>query len=348
MKILTPTVLMYGFTATPTARGPISIDLGIEVDPMTFTPEFVEREMLKYGCRKNADGTWFKSWKWLKEYERNFEAQMGQPVFGPECMDAQKVHLCDPMYRMDLDESGNLIERPRGRLAVWVEPDSQPADLPEGCESVTRQFGAGMDVSEGVEASDSTMEVFCRDNSEQAAELADNRIKPSDLGRFGAAVGRFYNDALLCPVRKMHGLTVLRTLADERGYSNIWHHRIADGIVEKSVQKLGWAKGETSDELLMGRWYDALVGGKVILHSLLAFGQHGQYSYDERGNAVFQKRAFLPRDVQRRHADCVVGCILANQAIRDLPTFKATTRRKLTGIEQEAQKWKNKKSSVWG
>ncbi len=66
-----------------------------------------------------------------------------------------------------------------------------------------------MDVSEGVGESDSTVEVFAGDTREQAAELADNHMTPAELGRFAAAVARFYNDALVCCVRPMHGMQKL-------------------------------------------------------------------------------------------------------------------------------------------
>ena len=319
MRILTPTVLMPGFTAMPTSRGPVSIDLQVEADPITFTPEFIEREMLKYGCYKKPDGEWFLSWKWQKEYRCNFEAQMGMPVF--EYMDRQRANLREPLYCMDLDDDGKLIKRDKGRLRVFVEPDSQPCAYPEGVEQVERQFGIGMDVGAGVEKSDSTIQVMCVDNFEHAAEFACNRITPTDLGRFATAVGWYFNEALINCVSKLHGITTIRAMRDA-GYGFFWYDRKVFGFTEIATKNLGWSRGEASSSLLFDTWVDVLSRDEVILHGLETWNQHSQYIYDERGKITHQALINLPPDVRERHGDLVVGVALSYRACCDLPKFR--------------------------
>ena len=253
--------------------------------------------------------------------------QTGLAVFEPAWLDQQRPHLREPLYRMDWTADGKLVKSATGRLAVYVEPDAQPAYLPAGAERVIRGCGIGMDVSEGVEASDSTIQVFFADNLEQAAELADNSITPSDLGRFAVAVASWYNDALICCVRKMHGLTAIRAMADECRYANIWHHHLADHVWEREAAALGWAKGESSDDLLFGQWRDALHHCQATLHSGAAWGQHREYIFDETGRIVHQHLAESNQQERQRHGDMVVACALARRACADLPLFKSIIQR---------------------
>jgi hypothetical protein len=321
VKITEPTILMPGLTARPTSRGFVSVDLGLEADPIAFTPDVIEQEKLRLGSRKDPDGTWKLSWKYRKEYLRDFEAQSGKPVFENEWLDAQQAGLMNPLYCMDLDESGKLVERAGGRLKVFVPPDAQPDDLPAGCSGVIRACGMGMDVSEGVSASDSTIQVFFADTWEQAAEFACNTISPVDLGRFAAEVGRYYNNALICCVRPMHGITTIRTILDECGYPYLWQNKIPTRFSERTAAEIGWTKGESSSPLLFGKWVDAVQYAKCKLHSVTTLDQHRQYIYDDNGRITHQALVHLPPEVRNRHGDLVVGAALAIRACIDQPQY---------------------------
>ena len=108
------TVLAPGLTAMPTRRGFVSVDLAPEADPIALTPEILDREKERLGCIRNADGTWRLSWRYRKEYLRDFTAQQGKPVFDLEWLQTQQPRLRNPLWRMDLDETG----RHRVRHAV--------------------------------------------------------------------------------------------------------------------------------------------------------------------------------------------------------------------------------------
>lgn len=360
MKIVEPTVLMRGMTAKPTSRGFVVVDIGPEADPAGLPADVLDGEKVKLGCKRQLDGTWKLSWKYRREYLRDFDAQQGQPVFEADPMEMLRVGLRDPIYRMDLDEGGWLVQRRHGRLLVYQEPDSQPTTLnaelyrrirgeapPEYWGHVVRACGIGIDVSEGVSASNSSIEVFFADNFEQAAELADSTISPADLGRFAVATARFYNQALICCVRKMHGITTQRTMLDECHYTNLWHHRIAERIYEHRAEEVGWKRGETSDDLLFGRWIDAVERRVPILHSLACWQEHTQYIYDEAGRIVMQEKADLPVDVRKRHGDRVVGCALAFVACLDVPKFQKIVERRKTLIEEELDRRRLVRKSPW-
>ncbi len=353
-----PEVILPGMLLRHTRRGFAAVHLLPEADPIGLPAEVLDDQHRELGSVPVIDKAvttaragivglvgWNPSWKFRQQYLGDFEAQEGVPVFS--FIDTQKAHARNPIGRMDLDESGKLVERAQGRLLVFLRPDTQPRDLPAGAVSVTRACGIGMDVSEGVGASDSTIEVFFADSLDQAAELADNHISPADLGRFAAAVGRYYNDALICCMRKLHGITTLRAIVDEAKYPFVWHHRLRTQRFEKRTANLGWAGGESSDESLMNPWIDALQHGRVTLHGLACILQHEQYIYDEMGRMTLQERASLPIELRRRHGDRVIGCAAALVACKDVPVFKAVVERPKEFWELEVERRQRESKSPW-
>lgn len=312
-----PGLTDIGITARLNKNGFVAVDIGLACDEQIFTPEYVAGQQAE-----------LPGWRFQKEYLRNWQAQTGQPVFDAEKLDKQKIHLCDPVCRMDVetgkDGKERLVECPDGRVLVWVKPDDQPGGVPAHIEKVVRAFGMGIDVGEGVSQSDSTMQVFAADGREQAAEFASNKIIAADLGRLAAVIARYYNNALVCPVRPLHGITVIRVLVDECGYNFIWRDTLRARMTERSTQNLGWAKAETGmagPEALFGGWIDDINNGYCKIHSLTCFQQHQQYVYDEFGHITHQKLAYLPLAVRQRHGDLVIAAALARRACIDLPKF---------------------------
>ena len=343
------TVLMEGLRAYPTRRGVTIVDLGPEANPTDLTPEVLDSERVRLGCRLDATtGQWIESWKFRREYRRDYDAQAGQPAFDPAWLDVQQPRLRNPLYRMDLNESGQLVKRDQGRLWVFVESDAQPESLPSGIGRVERACGIGMDVGEGVQASDSTIQVLFADTREHAAEFACNKIHPGQLGRFAVAVGQLYNNALICCVRKMHGLTVLRTMADELLYPYLWHSKLADRVVERNTARLGWGRGEMSDEYLVGPLQDAMEHDRLILHGARTHTQLGRWIYNESGEIVHQSVADLPREERARHGDLVVALALAWRSCCDLPAFRAMHKERRSPIVETMERQQvQEKGRVW-
>jgi hypothetical protein len=348
VKITAPTVLCAGMTAKPTSRGFVSVDLGIEADPETFTPALVERAMIEHGCRRRADGSWFLSWSWRMNYLRDFDAQTGQRLFAEETLALQQPNLRNPLRRMDLDHEGlRLIESRQGRVYVYCEPDAQPDEYPEGVVSVARTVGIGMDVGLGTGASGSAGYGMFGDTREQAVEFHDNETSPNDFGRLAVAVAKYYNDALVCCVGKMHGMTTIRTMVDELHYPHLWHHRMAQRQTERETAKLGWMKGEASDPRLFDDWNDALAKGGPVVHSVTALGQHREWVYDHAGHVCHRSLTSATVNERLLHADLVVAAALSWRACADLPHFRAVQKRPKTGMEIYLAKRQTKENGVW-
>jgi len=336
MLITEPTVLIKGVSARPNSTGFVTVDLHYSADRVAFTPDVIEKHKLE-----------MPGWRWRKEYELDFGAQAGVPVFDADAIAHQKQQQRNPLWRMDINPDGVLTRRDSGRVRIYHAPDEQPRELPARTVRVRRAFGAGIDVGEGVEKSDSTIEVFFADTREQAAEFVCNRTSPSDLGRIAAAIGRYYNDALICCVRKMHGITTIRTMVDECHYLHQWHSRIMDQVAERQTDKLGWARGESSSSLLFGKWSDALTRRKTTLHSIEAVEQHEQYIYDERGRVTHQRLVNESAEVRERHGDMVVACALAWRACSDLPAYRRVMREQPSFIDEELAREAAEDRAVW-
>ena len=214
-----------------------------------------------------------------------------------------------------------LVPKRDGRIDIWIRPDSPPPGLPVSYVTAKREFAIGSDISNGVRASETTALCFVRDSREQAAEFGSDRIIPGDFGLLLVGMARYYGNALVLPVSKMHGLTVIRAMIDQGRYTRIWHHRDPSRISSVQAEKLGWAKGEASDDLLFGTFVTAFHDGDIIIHSAELLRQLSQYVYDESGRVCHETLSSEPVEFRRRHGDRVIGGALAWRALLDLPLW---------------------------
>ena len=345
MLITEATKLMTGLTARPTKTGFVSVEIAYQADPIGFTPDVIASE--KAGL---------PGWRWNKEYERMWDAQAGQPVFENEWLGWQAERIEKPLMTLAWDPEAKglgvegvhpdhpaLVQRDRGLIKVFRLPETPPDVLPAGVVGLRRACGIGIDVSEGVGASDSTIQVFFADNNEQCAEYACNTVRPADLGRIAVALARYYSDALICCVRKMHGITVLRTIMDECKYPFVWRSKPMDKVMELDAKSYGWPGGEATSPYLFGKWTDALQYDTVKLHSLTTLDQHRQYIYDASGRITHQARADLPVEVRERHGDLVVACALAYRACLDMPRYRKERTR---AIKPYSFEWRAEQARI--
>ena len=316
MRITEATTIIPGISARLNKTGWVAVDLGYSSDPIAFTPEVIKSEKAK-----------LPSWMWQKEYERNFHAQAGKPVFRPEKLQWQEQFLCEPLFRLTWDSETKQLKRTEpgmpGNVQVWIHPDSQPQNKPKHMETVVRSFAMGIDVGEGVGQTDSAIVGIVGDTREQAFEFKSKRISPTELGQLAAALGRMFNVALILCVRKMHGLTTIREIVDEQGYTMLWHEHVTDRLIEVPTDRLGWRGAEASDENLFGPYRKAIDEHQIKIHSQEWKFQLTQYIFDDMGRIVHQTKADQSIQVRQRHGDVAVAGGLAWRAACDLPLFVA-------------------------
>lgn len=343
-------VIVPGITARMNSSEWVAVDLSYLADPIAFTPEVIASEKRR-----------LPEWRWQKEYERNFHAQAGQSVIDAEWLRWQDPHICNPLYTLSWDpktkELARVTDGAPGAVQVWIHPDSQPPNRPEHMVKTVRSFAIGIDVAEGVGASDSAITGIVADTKETAFEFKSNRITPTELGHLAAALGRMFNMALILCVRKMHGLTTIREMADVEGYPLLWHDRVLDRVVQITTDKLGWQGAEASDQNLFGPWRKAWEEHLVICHSAEMQLQGSQYIFDDMGWIVHQRNVDLPMAARARHGDVFISGALAWRAVCDVPLFKAQVPedvapyRSLNWRDEEIKKREyeiqNKEDSRW-
>lgn len=317
--------------AVPLSTGLVRLDIDMEADPEGLSPKIIEELARQMGGRN--------SWRFRKEMLRQPDAQSGVSVFPPEWLDLQQhKHVRPPLKRMEVSASGELYEKSDGRLFIWIPPDQMPRDLPSDATAAMLTFGMGMDVGAGTGQSNSTILGFATQAMEQAFEFASNSVSPTALGRIAAAIGRFYNEAMICCVQKMHGITTIRAMVDE-GYPNLWRNVSHDTLTERAGSRIGWVHGENSKTLLMDQLGGSLEGSAdvdlmssrgVIIHSRELLTELGQYIYDDNQQMVLSKNKGLNPSARKAHGDRVVGAGLGVRACMDLPPYRDLRYAKLT------------------
>jgi len=366
MQLTEATQLMPGLVVTPLSTGLVRVDIDMDADPEGLTSVVIAELARQMG---GVD-----SWQFRKEMLRDPNAQSGEGVFERSWIDVQRSNVRNPLMRMEVGENGTLYEKSDGRIRIWIPPDRMPVNLPQGTASAQMMFGLGVDVGAGTFQSDSTIEGFAVQGMEQAVEFNANNVTPVRLGHIAVAIARHYNDALVCCVQKMHGITTIRTMTDECGYPNLWRNVSHDKTVETSTGRLGWVHGENSQALLMDRVGDALqrplsgayiyeqdAGANVdvlsargvIVRSADLLDQLRQYIFDDSGRAVLSKNRDLNPQARKQHGDLVVGTGLSIRACMDMPPWRnavATTIKANTiewFMERHRKADKKERTGAW-
>jgi hypothetical protein len=313
-------------TAKPLNTGFVALSVHYTADPIGWTQDRIDATARRLGGRG--------SWKWRKEMEMDANAQSGESVFDPDWLDIQeRKHIKPPLLRMEIGQDDKLYEHSTGRIRIWIKPDQMPRDLPQGTSRAELTFGVGIDVGAGTGQSNSTVEVFATQGMEQAAEFASSGVSPTYLGHVGVAIARFFNDALICCVQKMHGITTIRAMTDDCGYTNLWRNVSHDKMVETQTGgRIGWVQGENSQALLMNQMgaslerasggVDVLSTQSAIIHSFELLEELRQYIYDDAGRPTLSRTRTLNAAARKSHGDRVIGTATSMQACMDLPPWR--------------------------
>ena len=116
-------------------------------------------------------------------------------------------------------------QRRRGALQVWLPP------LPG------RQYLLAVDTAGGQADGDfAAVQVLEMSTGLQCAELQE-RLRPAELARVCAELGREYGDALMVVERNNHGSAVLAYLQTEQGYARVYEQNGQQGWLTTAASK---------------------------------------------------------------------------------------------------------------
>jgi hypothetical protein len=142
------------------------------------------------------------------------------------------------------------------------------------------KYVIGADVAEGLEHGDySSAHVKHLATSEMVAHW-HGHIPADEFAEVLAALGWFYNGALIGVENNNHGLTTCVALRG-LGYPNIFHSRIVDERTKRVTNKIGWTTSRKSRPLMLDDLYAALRDDAIVVRDKETIAELRTFIRDE-------------------------------------------------------------------
>lgn len=203
----------------------------------------------------------------------------GQPIFPhgklTECYQAEMLIggqvstgargllISDPTNRKGVQ----WIEDPAGNLTIFKAPN--PTDT-----RTDRYFIAG-DPTMTVNGDYGCIQVLNRQTLEQVA-VWHGRLDPIAFGEEMIKIGRFYNNAMLCPEIEGGGQATIATLL-ARNYPNIWQNQQADKAPGKVAMTYGMSMNFQRKSWVIGALKNLIVTNSITIHCRRTYNQLRDY-----------------------------------------------------------------------
>ena len=175
------------------------------------------------------------------------------------------------------NEFGNFIQTEPGELIIF--------DFPR----YSQEYVIGADVAEGLEKGDNSVAVvygrdFIRGQYHQAAEYC-GKIDTDSFGKFLVRLGRFFNNATLCPEMNSYGESVMNVIQKQCHYPKIFHQIRYDEATAQPVKKLGWKTTRTTKPIMIDCLKTMLREQTLNILSLEALNEMRTFVHIDSGNA---------------------------------------------------------------
>jgi hypothetical protein len=194
------------------------------------------------------------------------------------------------------------IDRKWGSLLLWEKPMNN------------FKYVIGCDPAEGTGNDNSVIEVYNAYTGEQAAEFADNQIKPRDLSNYLMEVGKYFNNGLIVLEMNSHGMSVLDGIRGK--YSNIYRREIFDKHSREYKKELGWRTTGTSKPLLVSNLNEYLDNEDIKVYSKYTKSELKVFvRTDEQGKQGYGAEG-------SNKDDRVIATGLCVQGIKQMPAMK--------------------------
>lgn len=231
-----------------------------------------ERKLLDMGA--SYENVAWRRWKirQFKGDERKFQQEY--PATPEEAFLSTGQHI---FSRAKINEAYDEFVRtssgPRNGVKGFIAADGRFVSDPDGSLTVFRapirdaridRYFVGGDPSETVEGDRACMQVINRQTLEQVA-VWHGQIHPVEFAREMMKLGRYYNDAMLCPEVEGGGYAAIGVLM-ESGYPSIWQHRWADAAPGKVALKFGWSTNIQRKQWCIGHLQGLLNDNSITIH----------------------------------------------------------------------------------
>lgn len=276
------TPLFFPWFRHPEYRRTTTLSSDLELDAE-------ERNLKNLGC--NFEALQWRRWaiidlcsgdinKFHQEYpstpEEAFVAS-GIPIFVRKYL--------DECYRPIPAHRGLLVENSRGDLVFEHDPlgNLYLYKAPKLRDRRQDKYFISGDPSETITGDPACIQVVNRRTFEQVA-VWHGRIDPLHFADEMIKLGRYYNNATLCPEVEGGGqATVARLLT--LNYPNIWQHRQPDRVPGRLGNAYGWSTNWQRKSWAIGTLQKLFVDGSAIIRDKKTYVQ--LCSYVDHGNGVW-------------------------------------------------------------
>lgn len=163
----------------------------------------------------------------------------GRPVFDPILVQPMLDAAPQPIARMSI-EDGVPREHSRGELKVYVKHDPEQI------------YTIGADIAMGVRGRDySVAQVL--DGDKRQVSVWHGHIHPDAFASVLAALGAYYNNALVAPERNGHGLLTAVRLWKDLQYPNVFIDVTEGQIADRDTLNVGFLTNVKTKPLIIDR-----------------------------------------------------------------------------------------------
>lgn len=220
-----------------------------------------------------------------------------------------------PLYKADI-ENGHLVVRPNGKLAVYVEKK----DFGKG------HYVIGADSAEGNDDGDfSCAQILDRETCRQVA-VWHGKIAPEEFAKVLNDLGKYYNNAVLCPERNFHGVGIIERLRNTFKYPRLYcRYDIDKEAIDSSkptVKKYGWDTNMKTKPIMIQDLGAFLRDEHIQINDFSTVEELTTYVHDKDGKMGAMKGCYDDR---------VMALALALQMFIRTPML---TQEKSTGDEE--------------
>lgn len=271
-------------------------------------------------CRRSPT-----SWEIAQELDIDYLGSNFQYFDSARIEELKKEYSRRPFLTGELDFATDSIEpkefmpNPKGRLKLWVHPDAA-GKLPED-----RTYVLGADISLGTGASNSSIIIGDVKTNEMVGELTATNISPTAFAKYGVALAKWFNNALMIWEGNGPGMTFGNTVI-ETGYRNIHYRREERSITKKQSTIPGWWSGKESRASLIADFRQGIDSGDFIVRSEDVLEECHSYIVDDTGAIVHSGASDRsdPTGARENHGDRVIAAALTWMRMKSKRTEKKT------------------------
>jgi len=237
--------------------------------------------------------------KFQQEYPATAEeafVSSGANVFNMDIVNKMVSEI--PLKRMRLDyESGFFEPSPEGDLKVWQYPQHNESFL----IAADIALGVGLDYS---------FAVVMNSEREIVATFRNNRIDPTLYGDLLFYLGRYYNNALMCPESNSIGIATISRL-QQMSYVNLYHQTKAMTITGEEGVRPGFRTTSASKPAIIGYMKNAIENrdfgcpDETIIQEMKEYIQTGSGKTEAMAGCTDDSvmATAIALEVHRTHAD---------------------------------------------